>query len=595
MRTHRNRMLKRICTVRWTVMVLACLIVVCGTIPEIPAQSIVSQDETIDITVAYTHDIHGHLYPKWSSGSCSGGMARLSTKVQQLRAVRPVLLLDCGDILSGGATNDHNDGLPMIEVMNSIGYDAVALDNHEFDQGLTTLSGMIQAADFDVLSANTEWPGTPQAADYSIEEISGYQIGIIGLTLSFWYAPDDVVFADLAESASNAVSELEAQGVNFIIILGCVGSGLANSVPGVDLIVKGGGPEMIGDTLSLPSVGSYGSALGVLNLTINISQGTIEAYSFSSHGLDSTLEPDPVVEAVINDWDAPLSEYLDTPVGSLDTYLSSSSVGPLLAEALWQQTGADVGVYNAGGVREGIDSGFITYRDLYHVEPFFNFVATIDAPGWIAEQIVSSNYHATSITAFEPDTTYTIASSNFSITSFERPYGSDLSNRQDMVGTSVVAAFATYLSEVYPVEMTDLQDAISDAKDTISLLPDESLTGETPSDLRASMNSELTLAQTALDEEDVANAVSHVGAAVDLVSDHVATSCPRRWLTIMLNCVIFYLDDSASLTTPSDTTPTPTITTRITPVLGEIAIVVVATLTVVVLIGIVWKLRRGKA
>jgi hypothetical protein len=95
-----------------------------------------------------------------------------------------------------------------------------------------------------------------------------------------------------------------------------------------------------------------------------------------------------------------------------------------------------------------------------------------------------------------------------------------------MVGTSVVAAFATYLSEAYPVEMTDLQDAMSDAKDTISLLPDESLTGGTPSDLRTSMNNELTLAQTALDEEDVVDAVSHVGAAVDLVSDHVATSCP---------------------------------------------------------------------
>ena len=572
---------------RWTILVLACLIVVCGTIPRIPAQSIVSQNETIDITVAYTHDIHGHLYPKWSSGSCSGGMARLSTKVQQLRTVRPVLLLDCGDILSGGATNDYNDGIPMVEAMNSIGYDAMALDNHEFDQGLTTLNGMIQAADFDVLSANTEWPGTPQAADYSIEEIAGYQIGIIGLTPSFWYAPDDVVFADLAESASNAVSELETQGVNFIIILGCVWSGLANSVPGVDLIVKGNGLEMIGDTLSLPSVGSYGFALGVLNLTINISQGTIEAYSFSSHGLDSTLEPDSVVEGIIDSWNAPLSEYLDTPVGYFDVYSSRSSVGPLLADALLQQTGADVGVYNAGGVREGIDGGFITYRDLYHVEPFFNFVATIDAPGWIAEQIVSSNYHATNITAFEPDTIYTIASSNFSITSFERSYGSDLSNRQDMVGASVAVAFAIYLSDAFPVEMPDLQDALSEAKDVISSLPDEALTGGVPSNFRASMNNELTLAQTALSEDDVTDAVSHVGAAVDLISDHVATSCPRRWLTITLNCIIYSLDESTSPTTPT--------TASTISVLEEIMIAMVATLAIVVLIGIIWKLRRGRA
>jgi hypothetical protein len=506
-------------------------------------------------------------------------------------------LLDCGDILSGGATNDHNDGIPMVEVMNSIGYDAMALDNHEFDQGLTILSGMIQAADFDVLSANTEWLGTPQAADYSIEEISGYQIGIIGLTPSFWYAPDGVVFADLAESASIAVSELEAQGVNFIIILGCVSSGLANSVPGVDLIVKGGGPEMIGDTLSLPSVGSYGSSLGVLNLTINISQGTIETYSFSSHGLDSALEPDPVVEAIIDGWDAPLSEDLDTPVGYFDAYLSSSSVGPLMAEALWQQTGADVGVYNGGGIREGIDSGFITYRDLYHVEPFFNFVATIDAPGWIAQQIVSSNYHATSITAFESDTIYTIASSNFSITSFEWSYGSDLSNRQDTVGTSVVVAFATHLSDAFPVEMPDLQDALIETKSVISSLPDEALTSGAPSDLRASMNNEITSAQTALSEDDVTVAVSHVRTAVDLVSDHVVTSCPRRWLTITLNCIIYGLEDVTSPTTPSDTTSTPTAATTepTTPALGEIVIVIVATLTTIVLIGIIWKLRRGRA
>jgi hypothetical protein len=506
-------------------------------------------------------------------------------------------LLDCGDILSGGATNDHNDGIPMVEVMNSIGYDAMALDNHEFDQGLTTLSGMIQAANFDVLSANTEWPGTPQTADYSIEEIAGYQIGIIGLTPSFWYAPDGVVFTDLAESASIAVSELEAQGVNFIIILGCVWSGLANSVPGVDLIVKGDGPEMIGDTLSLPSVGSYGSSLGVLNLTINISQGTIEAYAFSSHELSSTLEPDSAVEAIIDGWDAPLSEYLDTPVGYFDTYMSSSNVGPLLAEALWQQTGADVGVYNAGGVREGIDSGFVTYRDLYHVEPFFNFVATVDAPGWIAEQIVGSNYHATSITAFEPDTIYTIASSNFSITSFEWSYGSDLSNRQDTVGTSVVEAFAAHLSDAFPVEIPDLQDALIETKNVISSLPDEALTGGVPSDLRTSMNNELTSAQTALSEDDFADAVSHVRTAIDLVSDHVITSCPRRWLMIALNCIVYGLEDVTSPTTPSDTASTPTsATTEPTIlVLEEILIVIVATLTIIALIGVVWKLRRGRA
>ena len=144
-------------------------------------------DPTIDITIAYTHDMHSHLYSKWTGTKCSGGMPLIATKVQELRSLRPTLLFDCGDIISGGAVNDHNDGLPMIEVMNAIGYDAMALDNHEFDPGVNTLKGMIDAADFEILCANVDWPGTPKPLPYSIETVAGYDIGVIGLSTDFWY------------------------------------------------------------------------------------------------------------------------------------------------------------------------------------------------------------------------------------------------------------------------------------------------------------------------------------------------------------------------------------------------------------------------
>ncbi|MFW9843948.1 MAG: hypothetical protein ACFFEV_05180, partial [Candidatus Thorarchaeota archaeon] len=88
----------------------------------VPVESL--QGSTIDITIAYTHDIHSHLYSEWTGSECDSGMTLLSTKIQELRTLRPTLLFDCGDTLSGSPVNDINGGIPMIEVMNEIGYDA---------------------------------------------------------------------------------------------------------------------------------------------------------------------------------------------------------------------------------------------------------------------------------------------------------------------------------------------------------------------------------------------------------------------------------------------------------------------------------------
>jgi 2',3'-cyclic-nucleotide 2'-phosphodiesterase (5'-nucleotidase family) len=131
------------------------------------------QSSLIEIAIAYTHDLHGHLYGEWTGTDCRGGMPLLSAKVDQLRALRPLLLLDCGDIMTGAPVNDLNGGLPMIEVMNAIGYDAMALDNHEFDPGVSALKAMISSADFEILSANVDWPGYPKPLAYSIETVAG--------------------------------------------------------------------------------------------------------------------------------------------------------------------------------------------------------------------------------------------------------------------------------------------------------------------------------------------------------------------------------------------------------------------------------------
>ena len=519
--------------------------------------TVTSQDTALDITIAYTHDMHSHLYSEWTGTECSGGMPLLSTKVQELRSLRPTLLLDCGDIMSGGGVNDLNNGLAMIEVMNAIGYDAMAIDNHEFDPGTQALKAMIDAADFEVLSANVDWPGTPKPLPYSIETIAGYDIGVVGLSTSFWYAPDEVTFDDRAAAANAAVEDLQDQGIDFIILLGCLSSSLASSVSGIDVLVKGGSLDTIGDTLVVPGGGSYASGVGVLDLTIDTSDGTIEDYSFSKQSLDEPLEPDEDIVAIIDAWNAPLASTLDEAVGYFDSDQGTGALGVMLAEAVLQQTGADVATYNGGGVRESIDSGFITFRDLFHTEPFFNFVATIDLKGSDVTSLIGSNYYATSIDSFEPDTWYTVASSNFSVTYFERIYTSDAINRQDFISDSVVDALAAYLSSEYSITSPDLLNVIDECRSSVSSLPDSYIEGGLASDVRTLIDDELLNARSALVSEDDETALDHLLASIDYIDLHVNVSCPARWLVTNLEIIIDFLGYSTTLTTTSSTTSPP--------------------------------------
>jgi 2',3'-cyclic-nucleotide 2'-phosphodiesterase (5'-nucleotidase family) len=519
------------------------------------------QSSTIDITIAYTHDLHSHLYSEWTGTKCEAGMPLLSSKMQELRLLRPVLLLDCGDTISGSPVNDFNNGIPMIEVMNAIGYNAMTIDNHEFDPGVPALKEMIDVANFDMLSANVDWPGNPKPLSYSIQTIAGYDIGIVGLTPSFWYSPPESVFDDMVTAANSAVTDLEALGVNFIILLGALPSSLASSVNDIDLIVKGDSLQTIGNTLILPSVGDYASYLGVLDLTIDTTEGTIQSYSFSSQKLTSPLVPDEDIVTIIDSWNEPLAGTLDTPVAYFGTKHSKDDMGLLLAESIHEKTGADVGIYNYGGVRSSINQGFVTYRKLYQVEPFFNYVATLEVKGSVMNTIIGSNYAVTSISTFNPSTWYKVVSSNFTITELVRTYTTNTRNRQDYRSEIVVQVLAQFLGTGYHTSVDDIFASIDACKSSVAALPDSFLSGGTPFLLRSQINDELQSARIALLEEDEASVVDYLQKSKEMIGVHLTVSCPLRWLHTNIDNIIYSL---SGLLPPSTTTTTTTTTVTTT-------------------------------
>src|SRR5437867_5805379 len=143
--------------------------------------------ERVQITILGTTDLHGNIDPidYYTSKPDNRGLAKIATLVKRVRKEQPnVLLIDSGDTIQGtplelfhGRKNNQPPD-PMMLVMNSLNYDAMAVGNHEYNFGLKVLEKARREAKFPWLSANTyeTKTGKTHYQPYLIREIAGVKI-----------------------------------------------------------------------------------------------------------------------------------------------------------------------------------------------------------------------------------------------------------------------------------------------------------------------------------------------------------------------------------------------------------------------------------
>ncbi|MCL4810109.1 MAG: metallophosphoesterase, partial [Thermoanaerobaculia bacterium] len=147
----------------------------------------------VEVTILHTSDLHANLLPWDYARGREGdwGLARVATRIRQVRATAPhVLLLDGGDTIQGAPTGWLEARRPtggphlMAAAMNALGYDAMAVGNHEFNFGLDVLRRAQKDSSFPWLSANTRLTGdgSPAFPEYVVKELGGVRVGILGLT-----------------------------------------------------------------------------------------------------------------------------------------------------------------------------------------------------------------------------------------------------------------------------------------------------------------------------------------------------------------------------------------------------------------------------
>ncbi|ABR49731.1 5'-Nucleotidase domain protein [Alkaliphilus metalliredigens QYMF] len=198
--------------------------------------NVVHAAEQVTITVLATSDIHGALY-NWnyedSREDNRGGMVKLATIIKEVRKENPnTILVDNGDTIQGSLLTDDlyntiliDEPHPIIEAMNLMGYDSMTLGNHEFNFGLDLIQKIEKEADFPMLSANifNKEDGSYFVTPYTIKEVAGIKVGIIGLTtpnIPRWDGPrvTSLDFRAMHKEAEKVYQKLmEDEGVDIVI------------------------------------------------------------------------------------------------------------------------------------------------------------------------------------------------------------------------------------------------------------------------------------------------------------------------------------------------------------------------------------------
>ena len=385
----------------------------------------VAAEEPITLTILHTNDTHANIQP--CMATCNnqnlGGVARRYTAIQQVKAEGGnVLVVDAGDPFQGTLFFNYWQGQEASYFMNALGYQAMAIGNHEFDSGPPALARFIDDADFPVLSANIDASAqvslTGLIEPYTIIEVDGEQIGVFGLTTedtTFISSPGpDVTFADVTSTAQATVAALQGMGVNKIVALTHIGYTpdltLAAAVSGIDVIVgghshtplgtmpgaQGDYPTVVnsptGEPVLVVSAWEWGKYLGRLDVTFD-AMGVAESYNGAPILIDASIPEDPAIAADVEAFYAPVQQLANTVIGQTELLLDGnrpvvrsreSNLGNLICDAMLWKTegvGSQICITNGGGIRAPINAGDITVGSVLTVLPFGNTIATLGLTG----------------------------------------------------------------------------------------------------------------------------------------------------------------------------------------------------------------------
>lgn len=402
-------------------------------------------DNTRDIRIIFTTDIHGNYFPydfrheRWGKGS----LQRVHAFVAQQLKINPIstLLIDGGDILQGEPTayflnNMVEEGHHAVaDMCNFIGYDVGVIGNHDIETGHHVFDNFIDACNYPILGANaiSNETGLPYFEPYTILRRSGIKIAVIGFitpAIPHWIPKQkwgDMHFDDICDSARKWVAHVkEVEEPDYII--GLFHSGLeegivtpeykenavketATSVAGFDLILYGHdhasnmieleNPE--GRDILCINPGCYAHSVAEINVSFTLNKDNVVTGHDTSCSLNyigtitnaSATDFKRHFSSHFRQIKAFASEKIGTFTDSVninDAYFGSSAYIDLIQELQLSVSKADISFAAPLFFNASIDAGEVKVSNLFDLYRFEDHLYTILLTGAEIKNYLEMSY-----------------------------------------------------------------------------------------------------------------------------------------------------------------------------------------------------------
>ena len=371
--------------------------------------------DTDTVVILYENDVHCAVE----------GYSKLAAMKNELsETYTNVGVVSVGDFVQGGTLGAVSKGEYIVNLMNKVGYDAIALGNHEFDYQLPRLNELNAMSNTKFISCNFQKIGEDKSyfEPYTIVSYGNVDVAYIAITTpetinssspaqfkndkgELMYTFNESKLYDIVQTNINAA---ETAGADYVIALSHIGydesgnladiTDVIENTDGFDVVLDAHSHSVIeekvikdksGDDVLLTSTGTKFEYIGKL---------TIKNGAFDTElvEVESYTKTDPVVDAYITEINENYAQLGNRKIGESKVEFithdkdgnrlvrnAETNLGNFCSDALRVMTGADMSFVNGGGLRAPMEAGEVTFNDIFSVFPFNNQIVTAEISGQI--------------------------------------------------------------------------------------------------------------------------------------------------------------------------------------------------------------------
>ena len=397
----------------------ALMVTMAFSMPVTTQAEVVSSVGKNDIVILYDNDVHCNV-------DSYEDMAALKKEMQEQSNY--VSVVSCGDYLQGDVIGAISKGKAIVQIMNKVGYDVVAIGNHEFDYGVPRLKSLVKSMNAKVVASNfvKKSTGKPVFRSYTIKTYGKKKVAFVGVTTPESFTKSTPAYFQnskgefiydfygdstgklLADRMQKVVNTARKNGADYVVALTHMGTEgvttqwdvqhLIKNTYGIDVVLDGHSHSTVpsmkvknknGKKITVSSTGTKFSNIGQLVIRKNGSITTELIPIDEEHQYE-----DAETKAYIDQVKAKYDKRLNQVIGKTEVDLTTlgadgerairnaeTNMGDFCTDAVRSVMDADVAIINGGGIRADIAAGDITYKDLVSVFPWNNELCVIEATG----------------------------------------------------------------------------------------------------------------------------------------------------------------------------------------------------------------------